>query len=82
MAKRQYTPEEARERKNARQREYAKKTGFASSKKYIAKTYKRYNVNFRVDDDQDIITKIDTLVDSGLNTTDAFRKLIRKAINK
>lgn len=29
-----YTPEEARERKNARQREYSKKTGYAAQRAY------------------------------------------------
>ena len=39
MAKKIYTEEEARERKNARQREYAKKTGFKSNNDYNKRTY-------------------------------------------
>ena len=34
MAKKVFTEEEARERKNARQREYSKKTGYAAQEKY------------------------------------------------
>ena len=33
MAKKVFTEEEARERKNARQREYSKKTGYAAQEK-------------------------------------------------
>ena len=77
MAKK-FTEEEARERKNARQREYAKRTGFKASKEYNQKTYKSYNVNFRVDEDSDIIEHIESKKKQGLNTTEAFRSLIRK----
>lgn len=77
MAKK-FTEEEARERKNARQREYAKKTGFKANKEYNQKTYKSYNVNFRIDDDADIIENIESKRRQGLNTTEAFRSLIRK----
>lgn len=41
MPKRKFTEEEARERKNARQREYAKRTGYQSQRKYNAETYTR-----------------------------------------
>ncbi len=34
MATKKFTEEEARERKNARQREYAKKTGYAATAKH------------------------------------------------
>ena len=38
MAKKVFTEEEARERKNARQREYSKKTGYAAQEKYKKET--------------------------------------------
>ena len=39
MAQKKYTEEEARERKNARQREYAKRTGFKSNNEYNKRSY-------------------------------------------
>lgn len=39
MARKKFTEEEARERKNARQREYAKRTGFKSNNEYNKRTY-------------------------------------------
>lgn len=39
MPKKIYSEEEARERKNARQREYAKKTGFKANNDYNKKAY-------------------------------------------
>ena len=80
MPKKKFTEEEARERKNERQRKYAKETGFAASKAYNAKTYKSYNVNFRRDDDSDIIDAIEDQRQLGINTSDVFRTFIRKAI--
>ena len=75
-----YTSEQARKRKNERQREYAKKTGFAANKAYNAKTYKSYNVKFRLDDDGDIIDAIEYERSLGTNTSEVFRTFIRKAI--
>ena len=57
-----------------------KKTGFAASKAYNAKTYKSYNVNFRRDDDSDIIDAIEDQRQLGINTSDVFRTFILKAI--
>ena len=59
MAKRQYTPEEARERKNARQREYAKKTGYAANIKSQKVNSKRYVLQMTISTDSDIIEKLD-----------------------
>ncbi len=53
-------------------------TSTAVKAKYNKKTYKNYNVNLRINDDADIIAMIENEKASGLNTTDAFRKLIRK----
>lgn len=46
--------------------------------RYNKKTYKNYNVNFRVNEDADIIQKIEKEKESGASTTEAFRKLLRK----
>lgn len=76
MAKRVYTEEEARERKNARQREYSKATGYASQKEYLKERGK--NINFRVftPQDDDILTFLDTLP----NKAAYFKDLIRADI--
>ncbi len=47
MAQKKYTKEEARERKNARQREYAKRTGFKSNNEYNKRTYTQIIVRER-----------------------------------
>ena len=51
MPRRIYTDEERRERKNARQREYAKRTGYAAQNKY--KLEKSVNFSFRLYTPQD-----------------------------
>ena len=47
MATRKYTEEEARERKNARQREYAKRTQHKASRNYDERTYTRIVIRVR-----------------------------------
>ena len=47
MAQKKYTEEEARERKNARQREYAKRTGYDAQGKYNEKTYTQIVVSVK-----------------------------------
>lgn len=61
MAKRRFTVEEAKERKNQRQREYSKATNFASQKEYNKQHGK--NISFRVftPQDDDIIEFLETL---------------------
>lgn len=61
MANRRLTDEEARERKNQRQREYSKVTNYASQKEYNKQHGK--NVNFRVftPQDDDIINFMKTV---------------------
>lgn len=61
MATRRFTPEEVRERKNQRQREYSKATNYASQKDYNKQHCK--NINFRVftPQDDDIIEFLETL---------------------
>lgn len=46
--------------------------------RYNKKTYKNYNLNFRIDDDSDIIVAIEKEKASGASTTEAFRRLLRK----
>ena len=61
MATRRFTAEEARERKNQRQREYSKATNYASQKNYNKQHGK--NINFRVftPQDDDIIEFLETV---------------------
>lgn len=61
MANRRLTEEEARQRKNQRQREYSKATNYASQKEYNKQHGK--NVNFRVftPQDDDIINFMETV---------------------
>jgi hypothetical protein len=61
MATRRFTAEEARERKNQRQREYNKATNYASQKDYNKHHGK--NINFRVftPQDDDIIEFLETV---------------------
>ena len=61
MATRRFTPEEVRERKNQRQREYSKATNYAPQKDYNKQHGK--NINFRVftPQDDDIIEFLETL---------------------
>ena len=61
MANRRFTDEEARERKNQRQREYSKATNYASQKDYNKQRGK--NINFRVftPQDDDIIEFLETV---------------------
>ena len=61
MANRRLTEEEARQRKNQRQREYSKATNYASQKDYNKQHGK--NINFRVftPQDDDIIEFLETV---------------------
>lgn len=78
MAKKIYTDEEARERKNARQREYSKRTGYASSTKYEKDNVKRYVVKVVVNTEQDIIDRLE----SQENKMGYIKRLIREDIQK
>lgn len=76
MAKKIYTEEEARERKNARQREYAKRTGYAANIKSAKKNVKRYVVNLSVNTEKDIIDELE----SKDNKMGFIKQLIREYI--
>ena len=77
MAKKKYTDEELRERKNERQREYAKRTGHSSTKKYSKTKTQQYVFRFMLNTEQDIITHLEKQD----NKTDYIRKLILKDIH-
>lgn len=75
MAKKQFSEEVARERKNARQREYAKKTGFKSSREYNAKTYRKFTMPLRLDIDEDLINFVEEQKENGKSPTEVFREV-------
>ena len=54
------TEEEKRERKNARQAEYAKKTGYAANHKYDKANTKQYTLKFMKTTESDIIEHLDS----------------------
>lgn len=76
MAIKKYTAEEARERKNARQREYAKRTGRAADNKYKKENTKMYALRMFLNTDADIIEWLE----SKENKTGAIKQLIRDEI--
>ena len=75
MANKQFTEKEARERKNARQREYAKKTGFKSSREYNAKTYRKFTMPLRLDMDEDLINFLEEQKENRKSPTEVFREV-------
>lgn len=77
MATKRFTEEEARERKNARQREYAKKTGYSAQQNYMKNNTKAYSFRFTKSTDSDIIEKLES-VD---NKVGYIKQLIRADIN-
>ena len=48
--------------------------------RYNKKTYKNYNVNFRVNEDAEIIKLIEQEKDNGFSTTEAFRNLLKSLL--
>lgn len=73
MAKRKFTQEEARQRRNKSQREYSRNTNFAKQKEYNRTRGK--NINFRIftPQDDDIIRYLESLP----NKAGYFKALIR-----
>lgn len=70
------TAEEARERKNARQRECAKRTGYKANKKYLNKAYVFYMVALRKDDDAELISIVEDEKAQGFGVSEMFKKRI------
>lgn len=73
MAKRKFTQEEVRQRRNESQREYSRNTNFAKQKEYNRTRGK--NINFRIftPQDDDIIRYLESLP----NKAGYFKALIR-----
>ena len=69
------TEEERRQRKNEKQREYAKKTGFKSSREYNAKTYRKFTMPLRLDIDEDLINFVEEQKENGKSPTEVFREV-------
>lgn len=78
MPKEKMSAEEARERKNARQREYAKRTGYEANKKYLNKAYVFYTVALRKDDDAELISIVEGKKAQGFSVSEIFRELVKK----
>ena len=76
MAKKVFTEEEARERKNARQREYAKKTGYAADMKYKKANTKQIALRLNYNTEADILKKLESVE----NTQGYIKDLIRADI--
>lgn len=53
------TEEEKRERKNARQKEYEKRTGYAAQKKYNEANIKQYTLKFMASTEADMIEHLE-----------------------
>lgn len=73
-----FTEEEKRERKNARQREYNKKTKYAAQRKYDKENAVQIAIRFYTPSDDDVIERIRSVE----NKTDYIRQLIRKDIEE
>ena len=55
----QFTEEEARQRKNARQREYEKRTGYAARAKFVKEKARRYVIEVYKTTETDIYNKLE-----------------------
>lgn len=78
MAKKKYTEEEARLRKNERQREYAKRTKYAAQNKHLKEHSKSLSIRLFHPQDDDILQKLDNVP----NKAGYVKGLIRKDIRK
>ena len=73
-----FTPEEARQRKNARQREYAKRTGYESGAKYNRERGKSISFRLFTPQDDDIIEWLEAQPQKAAY----FRELIREDMKR
>lgn len=69
---------EKREKKNARQREYAKRRGYAGNAEYNKKTYKSYTINLRIQEDAEYIEMLENEKAKGKGTSEIFREILSK----
>ena len=83
MPKRQFTEEEARERKNARQREYAKRTGYQANNDYNKRTYTQIMVRVKNETAEQYKAKCDELgISYGAILQEAIDKFLKNAFLK
>ena len=75
MANKKFTEQELIERKNARQREYAKRTNYKASRTYNEKTYRKFTMPLRLDMDEDLINFLEEYRINGKSTTEIFREV-------
>lgn len=78
MATKKYSEEEARQRKNERQREYLKRTGNASTKKYQKENTKQIGLVLNLNTDADILQRLAEVP----NKQGYIKELIRTDIAK
>ena len=72
------TEEEKRERKNARQSEYAKRTNYAANSKYIKEHMKPYTLRLSLVTEQDLID----LLESQPNKAGYIKELMRQDLER
>lgn len=81
-SQKRFTEEETRERKNARQREYQKRTNNEAITRYYKEKTKSYVFSLRLDEDADIINYIEQKRMDNITVADAIRELFDKYFNK
>ena len=75
MPKKKFTAEEERERKNERQREYSRRTGYKTNNEYNKRTYTQINVRVKKEVAEQYKRKCDEL---GIS----YGKILQEAINQ
>ena len=78
MTKKIYTEEEARQKKNVRQKEYERNTNYAAKAKYAKEKTKRYVVQVIKTTEADILEKLEKQD----NKSGYIKSLIRQDIKK
>jgi len=78
VAKKQFTEEEARQRKNARQREYNKRTSYASTNKYHKEQTKIIPIRISISTEKDIMDWLEAQP----NKAGYIKQLIREDIKR
>ena len=81
-SQKRFTEEEARERKNARQREYAKRTGYVSNSQYNAEKTKMIGIRFVISTEQDLLDYLETKDNKSGYIKDLIRTDMSKLDNK
>lgn len=81
-SQKRFTEEETWERKNARQREYQKRTNNEAITRYYKEKTKSYVFSLRLDEDADIINYIEQKRMDNITVADAIRELFDKYFNK